>query len=105
MDQQTGTPQTAPQNSQEEAIRRLTAEVERFNNHRFIAVQNSRWRLLGFQFMRGLAFGLGAVIGASLLVSMIGWWLSQFEFLPLIGDWMVILSDEFERAVGTSTGN
>lgn len=105
MDQQTDTPQTAPQNSQEEAIRRLTAEVERFNNHRFIVVQNSRWRLLGFQFMRGLAFGLGSVIGASLLVSMIGWWLSQFEFLPLIGDWMVILSDEFERAVGTSTGN
>ncbi|MCG7572974.1 DUF5665 domain-containing protein [Phaeobacter sp. CNT1-3] len=105
MDQQTDTPQTAPQNSQEEAIRRLTAEVERFNNHRFIAVQNSRWRLLGFQFMRGLAFGLGSVIGASLLVSMIGWWLSQFEFLPLIGDWMVILSDEFERAGGTSTGN
>jgi hypothetical protein len=105
MDRQTDTPQTAPQNSQEEAIRRLTAEVERFNNHRFIAVQNSRWRLLGFQFMRGLAFGLGSVIGASLLVSMIGWWLSQFEFLPLIGDWMVILSDEFERAVGTSTGN
>lgn len=100
MDQPTETPQTSAHNTQEDAIRRLTAEVERFNNHRFVAVQNSRWRLLGFQFMRGLAFGLGSVIGATLLVSMIGWWLSQFEFLPLIGDWMVILSEEFERAVG-----
>lgn len=105
MDQPPETQPTAAQDAQEDAIRRLTAEVERFNNHRFVAVQNSRWRLLGFQFMRGMAFGLGSVIGASLLVSMIGWWLSQFEFLPLIGDWMVILSDEFERAVGTAAGN
>jgi hypothetical protein len=36
---------------------------------------------------------------------MIAWWLSQFEFLPLIGDWMVILSDEFERALGNGNGN
>jgi hypothetical protein len=58
-----------------------------------------------FQFLRGLAFGLGSVMGATILVSMIAWWLSQFEFLPLIGDWMVILSDEFERALGNGNGN
>lgn len=86
------------------ALTRLAAEVERFNNHRFVAVQNSLWRLLMFQFLRGLAFGLGSVIGATILVSMIAWWLSQFEFLPLIGDWMVILSDEFERALGNGNG-
>lgn len=82
-------------------LTRLTDEVEKLNSHRFIAVQNSIWRLIGFQFLRGLAFGLGSVIGATLLVSIIGWWLSQFEFLPVIGDWMVILADEFERAIGT----
>lgn len=83
-----------------DAIHQLTLEVERLNNHRFIAVQNSVTRLLLFNFARGLAFGLGSVLGASLLVSILTWWLSQFEFLPVIGDWMAILADEFERATG-----
>ncbi|MFY0679044.1 MAG: hypothetical protein JXR13_00585 [Thalassovita sp.] len=86
--------------SPEEAIRHLAREVEKLNSHRFIVVQNSLVRLVLFQFLRGLAFGLGSVIGATLLVSVIGWWISQFEFLPLIGDWMVVLSEEFDRATG-----
>jgi len=36
---------------------------------------------LGWQFARGLAFGLGSVLGASLLVSVLGWWLGQLEIL------------------------
>lgn len=91
---------TSDDAAQAEALQRLAAEVERLNSHRFVIVHNSLWRLIGFQFVRGLAFGLGSVVGATLLVSAVGWWLSQFEFLPLIGDWMVILSEEFERAVG-----
>lgn len=84
-----------------DALRHLAREVEKLNGHRFIAVQNSTLRLILFQFGRGLAFGLGSVLGATLLVSIITWWLSQFEFLPIIGDWMAVLADEFERATGT----
>ena len=69
------------------ALQKLTSEVERLNQHRFIRVQNSLWRLIAFQFVRGLAFGLGSVVGATLLVSVLAWWLSQIEFLPIIGDW------------------
>lgn len=71
----------------EQALQKLTAEVERLNQHRFIRVQNSLWRLITFQFIRGLAFGLGSVFGATLLVSLLAWWVSQFEFLPIVGDW------------------
>ncbi|WP_420568774.1 DUF5665 domain-containing protein [Thalassovita sp.] len=84
-----------------EALRHLTREVEKLNSHRFIAVQNSTLRLILFQFGRGLAFGLGSVLGATFLVSILAWWLSQFEFLPIIGDWAAQLADEFERAVGS----
>lgn len=85
---------------QTDSLAHLAREVEKLNKHRFIAVQNSLWRLVAFQFLRGLAFGLGSVIGATLLVSIIGWWLSQFEFLPIVGDWLVQLSHEFEQATG-----
>lgn len=65
---------------------KLNAELETLNGHRFIRVHNSLWQLILFQFTRGLAFGLGSVLGASILVSLVVWWLSQFEFIPIIGD-------------------
>ncbi|MFY0595385.1 MAG: hypothetical protein JXQ85_03030 [Cognatishimia sp.] len=80
----------------EAAIAKLTEEVARLNNHRFIRVQNSVWRMIMFQFARGLAFGLGTVLGASLLVSLLAWWVSQFEFLPLVGDWAAQIVKQIE---------
>ncbi|MCV2893576.1 DUF5665 domain-containing protein [Lentibacter sp. XHP0401] len=78
------------------SIERLTQEVERLNTHRFVRIHNSIWRLVSFQFVRGLAFGLGSVIGASLLVSMLVWWASQIEFIPVIGDWAAQLVEEIQ---------
>ena len=72
---------------------KLTAELETLNKHRFIRVHNSLWKLILFQFTRGLAFGLGSVLGASILVSLVVWWLSQFEFIPIIGDFTKQLID------------
>jgi hypothetical protein len=85
-----------------DAIRDLTREVARLNGHRFVKVHNSIFRLVGFQFARGLAFGLGSVLGASILVSILAWWLSQIEFLPIIGEWATRLANEIElpREVG-----
>lgn len=80
----------------EQALQKLTAEVERLNQHRFIRVQNSLWRLVTFQFVRGLAFGLGSVFGATLLVSLLAWWVSQFEFLPIVGDWAAQIVKQIE---------
>ena len=87
---------------QTDAIRELAREVKRLNAHRFVKVHNSVWRLIGFQLARGLAFGLGSVLGASILVSVLAWWLSQIEFLPIIGDWATRLASEIElpRDVG-----
>ena len=77
-------------------IARLADELHTLNRHRFVRVHNSLWRLVLFQFLRGLAFGLGSVVGATVLVSVLVWWLSQFEFLPIIGDWLGRLVDQIE---------
>lgn len=78
------------------AVERLTRELERLNNHRFVRIHRSMWRLLGFQLIRGLAFGLGSVLGASLLVSIVVWWASQIEFIPVIGDWAAQIVQEIQ---------
>lgn len=74
------------------ALDRLTAEMATANR------REKFWRMLGLQVLRGMAFGLGSVLGATLLVSIIGWWVAQFEFLPLIGELAVRLSEEINRA-------
>lgn len=83
---------------QARAIEQLTAELELLNGHRFIKVHNSLWRLLLLQMMRGLAFGLGSVLGATILVSLVGWWASQFSFLPVIGEWLNQLVEMVQEA-------
>ncbi|MDQ2094864.1 DUF5665 domain-containing protein [Rhodalgimonas zhirmunskyi] len=80
-----------------EALNRLAQEVERLNTHRFVALHNKPLRLLTFQFFRGMAFGLGSVVGATILVSVVAWWLAQFQFLPIVGDWVSQISQQIER--------
>lgn len=84
-----------------ELVRELAAlrgELARLNGHRFVRVQNSPVRLLLFQFFRGLAFGLGTVLGASILVSMLALALSRIEFLPIIGEWAAEIARQMESA-------
>ena len=80
-------------------LHKLRLEVERLNAHRFIRVQNSVPKLLLFQFGRGVAFGLGTLIGASLLLSALGWSLSQIDFVPVIGDWASQVAAEIQSTL------
>lgn len=88
----------------QEQLNKLTQELETLNKHRFIRINNSLWRLILFQFTRGLAFGLGSVLGASILVSLLVWWLAQFEFIPIIGDFTKQLIDWIEIPSSTPRG-
>lgn len=45
----------------------------------------SKRKLYWENFVRGMAFGAGGVIGASLLVAVLLWILSLFDTVPLIG--------------------
>ena len=80
-----------------DGLENLTREVAKLNNHRFIRVQNSYWRMLFFQFSRGLAFGLGTLMGATVLVSILAWWASQFSFIPVLGEWLHQIVQEMEQ--------
>lgn len=68
-------------------LKALQAELHQLNAHRFVRIHNSIWRLISFQFIRGLAFGLGSVIGATILVSALVYSLSSINFIPIIGEW------------------
>jgi len=65
----------------------LRREMARINAHRFVRLHDSPLRMIGFQFARGLAFGLGSVMGARILVSVAVYVLSGIDFIPIVGEW------------------
>ena len=81
-----------------EELRALRAELALLNSHRFVRIHNGLPRLLAFSFARGLAVGLGTVLGATVLLSVIVWSLSQIEFLPIIGDWAAQIAEQMRAA-------
>ncbi|MGB8621471.1 MAG: DUF5665 domain-containing protein [Paracoccaceae bacterium] len=65
----------------------LRRELGRLNNHRFLKINSSIWRMMWFNLLRGVALGLGTVIGATIVVSIAAYFLAQIDFIPIIGTW------------------
>ena len=76
----------------------LRMEVEKLNGHRMVRLHNSVPRILLLNFGRGLAFGLGTVVGASALLSVLVWSLGQIDFIPVIGDWAARIANEIDAS-------
>ena len=66
---------------------RLAEAIETLNDHNLMRIYSSSRRIIWTNFLRGLAFGLGSVIGASILVYITVQILAQIEFIPILGDW------------------
>ena len=56
----------------------------------------SFWKVLSISLFRGLFSGLGWVLGATILVSLLTYTLSQIEFIPILGEWVSQLINEIE---------
>jgi len=82
--------------SLDEELRLLRQEVRRITGHRLFTSQSTVGRILALSFGRGLAFGLGSVIGASFLVSVLVYSLSQIDFIPVLGDWAAQIAEQIE---------
>lgn len=80
-------------------MRALRAEVARLNGLSFVRIHNSIPRLLSYSLARGMAFGLGTVLGASLLLSVLAWSISQIEFLPIVGEWAAEIVRQIEASM------
>jgi len=85
-----------PQPISEETAQRLSTAIETLESHQMISIWNSPWKLLLSNLGRGMAFGLGSVLGASVLVSVVVWWASQLEFIPILGEWLRALAAEID---------
>lgn len=53
----------------------------------FIQYVSSPWRIVWVNFVAGIFRGLGALIGASLVIALLVWILSLFVDAPLVGEY------------------
>ncbi len=104
-------PATTPASSSE-AVENLAVTEERRleQNERLIAVLHvveqeiKKQNSLKFAFARGTLYGLGTVIGATVLIAILGWFLAgtigSIDNLPIIGH---LISDEIVRELEATT--
>jgi len=75
---------------------RLAQAIETLNQHKLMQIYANPWRMMWVNFLRGLAFGLGSVLGATILVYVTVQILAQIEFIPILGDWDAQIIGEIE---------
>ena len=83
--------------TQNNEIKELNNNIKNLNNHNLFKIYSSSKRILLFSFLKGLASGLGWILGATILVSLLTYTLSQIEFIPILGDLVSQLIKEIER--------
>lgn len=81
----------------EKELQKIRAALDVLNEHKFVRLFNSTPKMLWFQFLRGIAFGLGSVIGATIVVSILVTLLAQIEFIPIIGEWTQQIIEEIQE--------
>ena len=77
-------------------INKLSEAIKSLNNNNIFKIYNSTKKILFISFLKGLASGLGWIIGATILVSLLTYILSQIEFIPILGDIVSQLIQEIE---------
>ena len=81
----------------QDSIKRLEKAITDLREHNFFRTYDSLWRLISFSLIRGLASGLGWVIGATILVYLLTVILSQIELIPILGEWAASLIEQIEK--------
>ena len=78
-------------------IKKLEITIKNLNRQRFFKIYSSFISIIFVSFLKGLASGLGWVLGATILVSILTFALSQIEFIPILGEWVSKLITEIRK--------
>lgn len=81
-------------------VEALRAEVRKLNEQRYFRIESSLWSVAFWSLVRGLAFGLGSVLGGTLLLAALIQMLGTIDFIPVLGDWAQRLIEEIQTDGG-----
>lgn len=87
--------------SDQKLLKKNRDEVRRALEVLFTTDYISRRKLYWENFVRGIAFGAGGVIGATVLIGLFIWILSIFDTVPLIGPFIDTTRNTIEQGQGS----
>ena len=82
--------------NQNDSIKKLEKTIQEFSRHNFFNIHTSFRKIMLVSLFRGLVSGFGWVLGATILVSLFTYTLSQIEFIPILGELVSELIEEIE---------
>ncbi len=71
----------------EREIKELREAIQALNDQKFMRMHSTWWRFMLTNIFRGLFVGLGSVIGATVLLYFFIQFLSNIDFIPIVGEW------------------
>ena len=74
-------------------LQALRKEISHLNGHDFVRHLNSPWRQMMHNFLRGLVFGLGSVLGGTVVVAFVLYLLAHVDFIPIVGEWAARITE------------
>lgn len=90
----------------QEDIEWLTDAIQAMGLEEFMDYIRSPWKMLWPNFIAGVARGFGALVGASIVIAIIGWSLTLIIDLPLIGQklepYVTNVQTEFKKYTETT---
>lgn len=78
-------------------VHALREEVTKLNQQRYFQIESSLWQVAFWSLVRGLAWGLGSVLGATILLSLLVRVLGSIDFIPVLGEWGQRLIEEIQQ--------
>lgn len=71
--------------SHQKNVENLVSAISAAGLEEFMEYIQSPWKMIWPNFIAGVSRGIGTLVGAALVIALIGWFLSQIITLPLIG--------------------
>lgn len=81
-------------------VKILTKEITKLKDLEFIQVLKHPWRLMGLSLLKGIMIGFGSVLGATVLVALFVYLLSQISLVPVLGDFVKDIIQEIQSGNG-----
>lgn len=80
----------------------VVRELRELRSMHFFRKQRTWPRMVWYNMVRGMAFGFGSLVGATVIVSLVIAILSpvvqQIDFIPMVSDWIAKIIEIIEQA-------
>lgn len=80
----------------------IEKQIAQPQNKGVVTVYRSKGQLFLANFLGGLAWGLGSVLGATLIVALMLFLLNALGGLPLIGDYITDIAESISQGMGNN---